>query len=79
MNFVTSSPFLMITSSSFLIVKGGIIQDAEKDINVTWPRWKKQVIDKQIKTAKGAEGYIKKGQPIYLDNRCQKTISRNNA
>ena len=51
--------------------ESSVIQDAEKDISVTWPRWKKQVIDKQIKTAKGAEGYIKKGQPIYLDNRCQ--------
>ena len=48
-----------------------LLQDAEKDISVTWPRWKKQVIDRQIKTAEGAEGYIRKGKPIYLDNRCQ--------
>ena len=51
--------------------ESSVLQDAEKDISVTWPRWKKQVIDKQIKTTHGAEGYIKKGQPIYLDNRCQ--------
>ncbi len=47
------------------------IQDAEKDINVTWSRWKKEVIDKQMKTAKGAERYIKNCQPIYLDSKCQ--------
>ena len=42
------------------------LQDAGKNINVTWSRWKKQVIDKQINTAKGAERYIKNCQPIYL-------------
>ena len=48
-----------------------VIQDAKKDISITWPRWKKEVVDKQIKTAKGAEGYIRKGLPVYLDKRCQ--------
>lgn len=47
------------------------IQDTNKDISVKWPRWKREVIDKQIKTAKGAERYIKNRKPIYLDNKCE--------
>ena len=47
------------------------IQDTGKDINITWPRWKKEVIDKQIRTAKGAERYIKNRKPIYLDSKCE--------
>jgi len=39
----------------------------DKDPQVLWDRWKRNVIDKQIKTAHGAEGYIRSGQPIFLD------------
>ena len=44
-----------------------VLENTEKDIGVTWVRWKKEVIDKQIRTAKGAERYIKGGSPIFLD------------
>lgn len=37
---------------------------------VSWMRWKKEAIDKQIKTANGAENYIKQSSKIYLDNKC---------
>ena len=39
----------------------------DKNIQVTWNRWKKEAIDKQIKTAQGATRYIKDGLPIFLD------------
>jgi len=38
---------------------------------VSWMRWEKEVIDKQIKTSNGAENYIKKASKIYLDNKCK--------
>lgn len=46
--------------------------NSEADISVAWPRWKKEVIDKQTKTALGAERYIKAGRNIFLDGKCTK-------
>lgn len=37
------------------------------DPTVNWNRWKKKVIDAQIRTAHGAERYIKSGRGIFLD------------
>ncbi len=37
------------------------------DWDLAWNRWKKEVIDKQINTANGAERYINDHKPIYLD------------
>jgi len=34
---------------------------------INWKRWKKKVIDAQIRTAHGAERYIKSGRGIFLD------------
>ena len=48
------------------------LQAGDKDLQVTWVRWKKDVIDKQIKTATGAERYLKRGLPIYIDERCER-------
>ena len=45
--------------------------NASKDISVTWKRWKTEVIDKQIKTLKGAERYIRTGKPIFIDSKCE--------
>jgi hypothetical protein len=36
-----------------------------------WERWRKKVIDKQVKTARGAERYIRGGGKIFLDARKQ--------
>jgi hypothetical protein len=44
-----------------------ISEDPEKDPQVIWDRWKKNVIDKQVNTAHGAARYIKAGRPIFLD------------
>jgi len=41
----------------------------DNDVTISWSRWKKEVIDKQIKTSKGAENYIKQSSKIYLDNK----------
>ena len=38
-----------------------------KDPLVNWTRWKKRAIDDQIRTAHGAERYIKSGRGIFLD------------
>ena len=58
-----------------------VLEDTGKDIKVTWTRWKKQVIDQQIRAADGATRYLKNSQQIYLDNRCQRpfpvTLSEN--
>lgn len=45
--------------------------NASKDISVTWKRWKKEVVDKQIKTLRGAEKYIRTGKPIFVDSKCK--------
>lgn len=47
---------------------------ASKDILVTWQRWKKETVDKQIKTAKGAERYLRSGKDIFLDQQGEKPL-----
>lgn len=39
----------------------------DKDPKVLWDRWKRTVIDRQVRTAHGAERYIRSGRPIFLD------------
>lgn len=41
----------------------------DKDPQVLWDRWKRSVIDRQVKTAHGAERYIRSGRKIYLDGK----------
>jgi hypothetical protein len=43
------------------------LDNHSKDPLVNWSRWKKKVIDDQIRTANGAERYIKSGRGIFLD------------
>lgn len=40
---------------------------SDKDPQVLWDRWKRNVIDRQVKTAHGAERYIRSGRPIFVD------------
>ena len=42
-----------------------------KNLLVKWKRWKRGVIDKQIKSLGGAERYIKTGEPIFVDSKCE--------
>jgi hypothetical protein len=40
----------------------------DKDVGLTWDRWKREAIDKQIKTAAGAKSYIERYRDrVYLD------------
>ena len=39
----------------------------EKDPQVLWDRWKRNVIDRQIRSVNGVERYIRSGRPIFLD------------
>jgi hypothetical protein len=48
-----------------------LVDTQDKDPVVRWDRWRRKVIDAQIKTAHGAERYIKSGRPAFLDSRCQ--------
>lgn len=46
----------------------------DKDPQVVWDRWKRNVIDRQVRTAHGAERYIRSGRPIFLDARREKPL-----
>jgi len=48
------------------------LQECGEDISLGWQRWKKEVVDKQIKTANGAERYLRSGRPIFLDAKKEK-------
>ena len=50
------------------------IQNKNKEIDVTWPRWKKEVIDKQVRTARGAAKYVRDRHPIFLDAKCEQSF-----
>src|SRR3981081_777755 len=39
----------------------------ETDPAIRWNRWKRNVIDRQVGTAHGAERYIRSGRQIFLD------------
>lgn len=45
--------------------------------SVKWDRWKRNVVDAQIKTANGAERYIRSGRGIFLDVGLQKEFPIN--
>ncbi len=49
-------------------------QQNTKDIEVNWKRWKKKAIDGQIRTAKGAERYIRSGRKVFSDKTCEKEL-----
>jgi hypothetical protein len=41
------------------------------NLTIEWPRWRREVVDKQIRSAKGAERYITSARPIFLDENGQ--------
>jgi hypothetical protein len=43
------------------------LDNTSADPKVNWERWKRKVIQAQMKTADGAERYIKSGREIFLD------------
>jgi SEC-C motif len=49
--------------------ESALLEIADKDPQILWDRWKRTVIDRQVKTAHGAERYIHSGRPIFLDGK----------
>lgn len=47
-------------------------EPVNSNLQVSWNRWKSKVIDAQIKTAHGAERYLRAGRKVFLDSK--KTI-----
>jgi hypothetical protein len=45
-----------------------ILDNLDKDPIVKWERWKRAAIDDQLRTAHGAEGYLRSGRGIFLDS-----------
>lgn len=39
----------------------------DQDPQVSWDRWKRNVVDRQVRTAHGAERYIRSGRSVFLD------------
>jgi hypothetical protein len=44
----------------------------DKDPQVLWDRWKRNVIDCQVRTTHGAERYIRSGRSVFLDAKREK-------
>lgn len=44
------------------------LDNIDKDPMVNWERWKRVAIEDQLRTAHGAEGYVRSGRGIFLDN-----------
>lgn len=44
------------------------LDKTDKDALTNWERWKRAAIEDQVRTAHGAEGYIRSGRGIFLDN-----------
>ena len=61
----------------FCVKKIGALDNLDKNISVTWPRWKKKAIDRQIENLKGAEKYIKSGNPVFVDRKREKKLPFN--
>lgn len=47
---------------------------SDNDPQILWSRWRRNVIDRQVRTAHGAERYIRSGRPIFLDAKREKVF-----
>ena len=47
------------------------VNSSNNDLQLNWKRWKRQTINAQIRTAKGAERYLRARRPIFLDRKLQ--------
>jgi hypothetical protein len=45
------------------------LQESDGTTPTNWDRWKRHVVDRQIRSARGAERYLKQGRGVYLDPR----------
>lgn len=44
-------------------------EESNKDPQVLWDRWRRNVVERQVKTAHGAERYLRSGRPIFVDTK----------
>ena len=51
--------------------ENGQLLDNGNDPEVSWARWKRKVLDPQIRTANGAERYLRKGGKVFLDSKLE--------
>ncbi len=63
--------FAVFENHAFIFFDRGkeLVDLSEGDPAVLWNRWKRNVIEAQIKTAHGAERYLRSGRPIFLDSK----------
>lgn len=55
-----------------------VLFNDRSDIQLAWSRWKKEAIDKQIRSAKKARGHlIRNRNEIFLDSKCQISLPVN--
>jgi len=54
--------------------EGRHFQNTARDPQLNWERWKREVIDRQVKTASGAERYLRSGRKVFLDAARQKAF-----
>ena len=47
---------------------------SDKDPQVLWDRWRRSAIDKQVKTAHGAERYLRSGRSVFLDAKAKSSF-----
>jgi hypothetical protein len=52
--------------------EGKQLRKMESNPQLSWERWKRDVIDKQVKTASGAERYLRSGRKVFLDSARQR-------
>ena len=45
-----------------------------KEPKTLWDRWKRKVIDNQVRTAKGAERYLRSSRKIFIDNKLEQEL-----
>src|SRR6266851_3870365 len=66
-------PIAVFENDVFLFFdrEGRHLDDEADDVLVSWDRWKRKVIDDQVRTAHGAEKYIRSGRAIFLDGKRQ--------
>ena len=48
--------------------EGRHFQNTTRDPLLNWARWKREVIERQVKSARGAERYLRSGRNIFLDS-----------
>lgn len=46
--------------------------NSERDFRILWERWRREVVDRQIASARGADRYLRSNRALFLDAECKK-------